>query len=378
MSKRVFKKLVPTLEDIDGAILLINAFDPQLPTIKLFQEAIEDIPHFIVINKVDAVSVTHAQEIIDQTEEDALLASMIERRGIGGIKERLSQLPKGKIAVLGIFNSGKTSLINELTGESNKISDMPGTTLEFSEHSYKDWILLDSVGQIIDVSKPMMISYDFSGCETLGDKLIHCLDEDEWAIRNSKNGTIASLQEALLLIKERVEAGNKIAVTGCGASALVAMEMEGQGKETGLPISCFTNVLATSQGLSFSKGAFEDEWGMAEHTVQHLSPGDILIGISASGGTAMVHEAMFMARRKGVHTIAITENADTPLGKSADIIIKSNAKPEGPSSTKIQTAHLAIGHALIVTLADERKITAQQSIDFMMPKKLYNKKMGIK
>ena len=76
--------------------------------------------------------------------------------------------------------------------------------------------------------------------------------------------------------------------------------------------------------------------------------------------------------------MAITENVDTPLGRAADYVIKSNAKPEGPSSSKIQAAHLAIGHALMLALADERGITADQSVGFMLPEVVATKKMGIK
>jgi hypothetical protein len=41
-------------------------------------------------------------------------------------------------------------------------------------------------------------------------------------------------------------------------------------------------------------------------------------------------------------------------------------------------AHLAIGHALILSLADERGINADKSISFMLPEKVATKKMGIK
>jgi hypothetical protein len=59
-------------------------------------------------------------------------------------------------------------------------------------------------------------------------------------------------------------------------------------------------------------------------------------------------------------------------------VIKSNAKPEGPSSSKVQAAHLAIGHALLVALADERGLSADQSIELMLPEVVPTKKMGIK
>jgi D-arabinose 5-phosphate isomerase GutQ len=80
----------------------------------------------------------------------------------------------------------------------------------------------------------------------------------------------------------------------------------------------------------------------------------------------------------GAATIAITENVDTPLGHAAEVVVKSNAKPEGPSSSKIQAAHLAIVHALMLTLADERGVTAEASIGFMLPEPVKTKKMGIK
>lgn len=76
--------------------------------------------------------------------------------------------------------------------------------------------------------------------------------------------------------------------------------------------------------------------------------------------------------------MAITENIDAPLGKTADYVIKSNSKPEGPSSSKIQTAHLVIGHCLILVLADERGIKAKESVQFMLPEPVETKLMGIK
>jgi len=378
LSKRVSKKLVPNLQDIEGAILLVNAIDPQLATISIFQEAIRDLPHFIVLNKVDAVSVTRAQEITEKLEGIVILSSMTDKRGLGGIKKEISKLPQGKIAVLGIFNSGKTSLINELTGTYDEVADLPGTTLKFTPRDYEAWTLIDTVGQVIDVNRPLMVSIDFSDCNTLEEKVFKVFEEDYHAIRLSMHSAISGIFEAIDLIKAQVDKGNKVIVSGAGASALVAQEIAGQGQETGLPIMVFTNDLSTSSPLSFAKGLGEDELGIAEYSALAVNQGDVVIGISASGGTACVHELLRIAQRKGAHTIAITENADTPLGKVADIIIKSEAKPEGPSSSKIQIAHLAIGHALILALADSRGVDAQTAIDFMLPKIVRNKKMGIK
>jgi len=204
-------------------------------------------------------------------------------------------------------------------------------------------------------------------------------------LRQDAEGILATLEIAVPritavveVLKKQIASGHKIVVTGAGASALVAMEMGGQGVETGVPIMVFTNNFGDAQPISFSKGTGEEEMALARYMTLALNEGDVMIGISASGGTGFVYDALRRAREKGAITVAITENIDTPLGKAADYVIKSNAKPEGPSSSKIQAAHLAMAHALLLSLADERGITADQSIGFMLPEVVPTKKMGIK
>jgi D-sedoheptulose 7-phosphate isomerase len=377
-SRRVSKKLVPSLQGIDGAILLVNAYDPQIETIKYFLEAIEGYPHFIVLNKVDKVSVTRAQEVRELIDPDALMSSMTERQGLHGIKEAIESLPKGRIAVLGIFNSGKTSLINNLTGGSEPVGDIPGTTLVVTSHKYNDWELLDTIGDIWDTHKPLMFSIDLTGCMTIREKVDKVLADEITGLINTRAIVTEPLVRATESVRKAVESGNKVITVGAGASALVAMEMAGQGQETGVPIIPITNNMSQAQPISFAKGTAEDEGALARYVEMLTNQGDVVIGVSASGGTGFVHEALRLARQKKAVTIAITENADTPLGNNADIIIKSEAKPEGPSSSRIQVAHLAIGHALMIAVADERGITAEQSIGYMLSTPVPNKMMGIK
>jgi len=376
---RVVKKLVPQLQDIDGAIVIINAYDPQFATVGLIQRAIINLPNFVVLNKCDMVGSERLLELTRQINRRALVtASLKTGMGLAKIKLMLGGLPSQRIAVLGIFNSGKTSLINALTGSHGKTDDIPGTTLELTPYNYDSRVLIDTVGQIIDINKPLMVATDLTGCSTTKDKLVKCLEEDASGIKASIPTALRALVDAVNLIKTRVESGNKVIVCGAGASALVAMEIAGQGQETGIPIVVFTNNLSQIQPVAFTKGIAEDEYALADYIVRCVIKGDVLIGVSASGGTGFVFTALDLAQQKGAHTVAITENADTPLGKVADIIIKSDAKPEGPSSSKVQVAHLAIGHALMITLADERGIDAETAIGFMLPKQTRNKKMGIK
>ena len=377
--KRVTKKLIGDLSDIDAAIIVVNATDPQFATLALFYSAVSDISYFTVLNKCDRIKRSEIRPLVERLPSEVITTSLKEGRGVEEIKYRLSNWKDGsKIATLGVFNSGKTSLINALTGEDNEVGDIPGTTLKITEHKYNNQILLDTVGQVIDVSKPLMVSIDLSDCTTLEEKLRKCLIEDMKGIEASIEGSMEGLKNAIALLVQCVNNGGKLITCGAGASALVAMEMAGQAQETGIKTMAFTNNFATAQPISFAKGAFEDELALAEYFSGAVNNNDCIIGVSASGGTGFVFKFLELAQEKGAKTIAITENSDTPFGYAADVIIKSDAKPEGVSSSKIQVAHLAIGHALLITLADIRGVDAETSIGYMMRSICKNKKMGIK
>jgi D-arabinose 5-phosphate isomerase GutQ len=383
-TQRVVKKVSTPFEQFhpNGAIVMINMVDPQTSTLRVFLQAAvaAGLPYFCVANKTDLASEEDIRRVADILGEPLVPASMTCGTGIERIADRIRATfsPGDRVAVLGVFNSGKTSLIARLTGETLAISNLPGTTLAFEAHRYGPYTLIDTVGQVIDVSKPMMVSVDLSDCSTRREKLARVLRQDAEGILATLETALPGLEAVVDVLQRTIAAGGKVVVTGAGASALVAMEMAGQGTETGVPILVFTNNFADAQPVTFCKGLGEEEAGLSGYMTTAVNSGDVVIGISASGGTGFVYDALGKARAKGAIAVAITENVDTPLGQAADYVIKSNAKPEGPSSSKIQAAHLAIAHALLVTLADERGVTADQSIGFMMPEPIATKKMGIK
>lgn len=384
MNKRVFKKISTPFEQMkpEGAILLVNMFDPQVSTMKVFLEAIKEkkLPFLAIANKIDLVKdkIGRMKQVEKQLGLKLIPTSLIKSQGIELVKKAIKETFKKRIIILGVFNSGKTSLISKLTGKKLKISDLPGSTKEFTPYKYKNYILIDTIGQVIDINKPMMVSVDLSGCENIREKIARVLRADAEGILATLEIAVPQIQKVVTLIKKQIEKGKKVVAVGAGASSLVVMEMAGQGLETGMPIMVFTNNLSQAQPVSFAKGVAEEEGGLSKYATLAVEEGDVAIGISASGGTGFVYDFLRKARVKKAVTVAITENPDTPLGKAADYIIKSNAKPEGPSSSKIQAAHLAIVHAICLVLADERGVTADQSIAYMMQETVLTKKMGIK
>ncbi|HUV75018.1 MAG TPA: SIS domain-containing protein, partial [Anaerolineae bacterium] len=319
-TKRVLKKISTPFETFDpqGAILMVNMVDPQVSTMRVFLEAVEEvgIPFFGVANKTDLVDGAGRAAVEEELGQELLPASMSSMEGMEAIRTRLAETfaPQDRIAVLGVFNSGKTSLISNLTGLDLATGNLPGTTLEFTAYPYGDYVLIDTVGQVIDVSKPMMVSVDLSGCESTRERIARVLRQDAEGILATLEVAVPAMEKVVGILRECIEAGNKIVVTGAGASALVAMEMAGQGSETGLPIMVFTNNLGDMQPVSFAKGTGEEEAGLSRYVSLAVSEGDVVIGISASGGTGFVYDALERARARGAITVAITENVDTPLG----------------------------------------------------------------
>jgi len=383
---RVSKK-ISVLDSVDpsASILVLNLYDPQVNTFKAMLHYVEEkgLPFFIVANKCDKVGKEDVSKALSYFEGyPVVVASMLDGTGVGRIRKEIGERfePGSRIVVLGIFNSGKSSLIKRLTNNHEIfVSDVPGSTLSFLEYNYgRSMKLIDSVGQIIDVNKPLMVSVDLEGCETVEEKLRRVMLEDAYGIMNSVEAAVPGLAAVVDVVREAVGRGGKVVVTGAGASALVGMELAGQGYETGLPVYCFTNNLADANPVSFAKGLGESEGGLSRYIGGAINEGDVVIAISASGGTGFVYDVLVRGRERGAITVAVTENPDTPLGRYADYVVKSNAKPEGPSSSKIQAAHLAIVHALAVTLASERGVDAEGSIQFMLPEFIPTKKMGIK
>lgn len=392
---RIAKKIITPFEVAKptGAILLINLVDPQLPVIKVFLKAILDwnIRYWAVGNKSDLVS----EKQIDNIKKEFTrvmgelnsgihsihsIISIKEEQGLEELKELIDKKFKSdeRVIVLGNCNSGKSSLISKLINKPLEIGDILGTTTTFGEYPYKNIILIDSIGQLIDINKPLMFSLDLSDCTTIEDRIDKIFLLETTAISRSLDTAKESIIKAVNLLKKQIDEGKKIIVVGAGASALVSKEAAGQGTEIGLPIMVFTNDLSEAQPISFAKGIAEDEMGLARYISLVINPGDCLIGISVSGSTGFVYNSLRLAKEKGAYTISITENIDTPIGKYSDIIIKSNCKPEGVSASATMTTHLVITHCINLCLGEEKMLTANECLKYMLPERCATKLMGIK
>jgi DNA-binding MurR/RpiR family transcriptional regulator len=70
--------------------------------------------------------------------------------------------------------------------------------------------------------------------------------------------------------------------------------------------------------------SFSDELELSSINLARY--GDIVVGISHSGGSSAVIKAFNIARRKGITTIAVTDMLDCPLNKTADYVLSSGVE----------------------------------------------------
>lgn len=77
--------------------------------------------------------------------------------------------------------------------------------------------------------------------------------------------------------------------------------------------------------------------------------GDVLIGLSTSGKSESVNNAMRLARKKGMATIALGGRGGGPMRELADIavIIPSD------DTAHIQEGHIAVGHIIFTMVENE-------------------------
>ena len=171
------------------------------------------------------------------------------------------------------------------------------------------------------------------------------------AIAESKIDEIASMVK---LIITAYKMGGKVVLFGNGGSAAdaqhLAGELVGQFKlnRQALPAIALTTNTSTLTAVANDYGY---EVAFSRQVEALVNEKDVVIGISTSGNSPNVIEAMKMAKMKGAKTIGLTGGNGGKLAEVADLalIVPSDSTP------RIQEAHITIGH--IVCELVERELS---------------------
>ena len=160
-----------------------------------------------------------------------------------------------------------------------------------------------------------------------------------------KNG-LESIEKAAELLIGSINAGGKILWCGNGGSAADAQHlatelMGGMSDHDRMPIPSIALTTDSSFITSWSNDTDFDS--IFSRQVQGLgAEGDVLIGISTSGNSENVINALKQAKYKNLKTIAFTGKTGGSLDGIADIIIKVPSD----NTQRIQESHIMIGQIL--------------------------------
>ena len=179
-------------------------------------------------------------------------------------------------------------------------------------------------------------------------------------IRESKNiknklledySLLETIQKISLSIIDLYQKGNKILIAGNGGSAADAQHIAGELVSrfyfdrpglASIALTTDTSILT----------AIGNDYGYENIFSRQLEAngvkGDLFIGISTSGNSKNIIEALKISRSIGVTTVGLTGNSTSIMDDICDYCIKvpSNETP------RIQEAHILIGH-IICAIVEE-------------------------
>jgi len=133
---------------------------------------------------------------------------------------------------------------------------------------------------------------------------------------------------------------------GVGGSAQIARDVAHKFLRIGLRVSVF------------------DDAHMMMMSASLLGPDDVAVVFSHSGKTTAVLEPLELARRNGARTIAVTNYADSPTARAADLVLCSTAQnsPLLGENATARIAQLNILDALFVATAQRDRKAADANM----------------
>ena len=152
----------------------------------------------------------------------------------------------------------------------------------------------------------------------------------------------AAYSEAAELLKN----AERIGATGCGHSGILCRH--------------FAHLMCCiEQPAKFISPAEAVHGGTG-----YLQNGDVCLFASRGGRTAELLPIMEICKRKGVSIIAVTENADSPIAKGADVVLHQHVNRETDryncQGTTSSTSLAVIFHVLQTILIEETGFKNEQ------------------
>lgn len=169
------------------------------------------------------------------------------------------------------------------------------------------------------------------------------LEENASIQKDLAKSKVADIEKMAKFIISAYKTGGKVILFGNGGSAAdaqhLACELVGRVvlKRQAFPAIALSTNTSTLTAVANDYGY---EAVFSRQLEALVSERDVVIGISTSGDSPNVVEALKLAREKGAQTIGLTGGNGGKLAEIADLVVTVPSS----STPRIQEAHITIGH----------------------------------
>ena len=172
-------------------------------------------------------------------------------------------------------------------------------------------------------------------------------DEAAEVLSTFNNATnIEVIHSGLLVMVEALRNGNKLISCGNGGSMSDAMhfaeELSGRFRNERKALAAVS--ISDPTHISCVANDYGYEYVFSRYVEAMGNEGDVLLGISTSGNSKNVINAVEIAKRMGMKTIILTGKTGGLLSNIADIEIRA---PHSEFADRAQEIHIKVIHALI-------------------------------
>jgi len=194
-----------------------------------------------------------------------------------------------------------------------------------------------------DADGDLPLSLDIHADDELAEVVAKIAGSDAMAVRDTAAALdIDQLGQAI----DAVVQARRVDVYGVGASGFVALDLQQKLHRIGL--------------VAF---AWPDPH-MAITSAANLRPGDVAIGLSHTGTTIDTIDALGLAQQSGARTIAVTNFAQSPITRCADVLLRTSVQETtfraGAMASRI--AALTVVDCLFVGVAQHNHASAAAAL----------------
>ena len=175
--------------------------------------------------------------------------------------------------------------------------------------------------------------------------MVTVMNNENRVVEDAIATQLPEIAKAIDIIAERLNAGGHLIYIGAGTSGRLGVVDASECPPTfGVDPYLVRGIMAGGEGAMFRavEGAEDDEArGAEELLADGVTAGDVVVGLSASGGAPYVLGALKKAREIGAIPMGITCNPDSRMHPICDVTIAPYVGPEvitGSSRLKAGTA----------------------------------------